>query len=160
MHCNLCGNQRNPGKRPGFYLICRPCYNRKYRLENADKIKEYRIRTAARKIEIDRLYRENNKAKRRAQKAKRKAHKLRATPGWANQVKISIIYEAARKLEQAFGIEYQIDHIVPLVSPFVSGLHCEANLRIVTRAINCAKSNLYWPDMQENLNIKDFESVE
>jgi 5-methylcytosine-specific restriction endonuclease McrA len=160
MHCNTCGNQRNPGKRPGFYLICRPCYNRKYRLENADKIKEYRLKTVARKIEIDKLYRENNKAKRRANKAKRKAQKLRATPKWANQVKISIIYEAARKLEQAFGVQYQVDHIVPLVSPFVSGLHCEANLRIVTREVNCAKSNLYWPDMQENLTLKDFEIAE
>lgn len=65
------------------------------------------------------------------------------TPPWAELEQIARIYRRSRKK----GPDYHVDHIVPLVSPRVCGLHCEANLRIVHRLVNIAKANHYWPDM-------------
>ena len=42
-----------------------------------------------------------------------------------------------------------VDHIVPLQSALVCGLHCEANLEIIPGAANEAKKNYWWPDMPD-----------
>lgn len=72
---------------------------------------------------------------------RRNAKKMMATPSWANHKAINEIYAAANKL----GME--VDHIVPLRSAIVCGLHVEANLAIIPRWSNRKKSNKYWPDM-------------
>lgn len=40
-----------------------------------------------------------------------------------------------------------VDHIVPLQSNWVCGLHCEANLRVIPGAENESKRNFWWPQM-------------
>ena len=82
-----------------------------------------------------------NPAKRTATQMRRHAGKLQATPAWADHAEIARIYAAA-----AF-IGYQVDHIVPLRSKLVSGLHCEANLQLLSAEENLAKSNRHWPEM-------------
>ena len=74
---------------------------------------------------------------------KRRAAALRALPAWANLDAIASIYKAA----QAAGSDYHVDHTVPLVSDYVCGLHCEANLRVVPAVENLRKNNRSWPDM-------------
>ena len=48
------------------------------------------------------------------------------------------------------GEDVVVDHIVPLNHPYVSGLHNEFNLRVITALENAKKSNKYWPDMWED----------
>jgi hypothetical protein len=45
------------------------------------------------------------------------------------------------------GVKWQVDHIVPLISKLVCGLHNEFNLRVITAMENNVKGNRYWPDM-------------
>lgn len=47
------------------------------------------------------------------------------------------------------GIKWQVDHIVPLKSNFVCGLHNGFNLRILTEYENRKKGNRFWDDMPE-----------
>lgn len=49
------------------------------------------------------------------------------------------------KLAKEKGME--VDHIVPLNSDMVCGLHCIDNFQFLTREENARKSNKYWPDM-------------
>jgi hypothetical protein len=49
----------------------------------------------------------------------------------------------------AAGRGVDVDHLVPLRSPVVCGLHCEANLQLLSSVENIRKGNRYWPDMWE-----------
>lgn len=77
--------------------------------------------------------------------AKRRATKLRATPAWADQDAIRNIY-----IEAAY-LQMEVDHIVPLQSKFVCGLHNEFNLQALPVSENRSKGNRHWPDMAEEI---------
>ena len=77
----------------------------------------------------------------------RRANKLNATPAWANEFFISEAYALARLRTKMFGFKWHVDHIVPLKSDLVCGLHVEHNLRVIPATQNLKKRNLYWPDM-------------
>ena len=47
------------------------------------------------------------------------------------------------------GVKWEVDHIVPLASRIVCGLHAETNLRVVPKLVNRIKGNRFWPDMPE-----------
>jgi hypothetical protein len=73
--------------------------------------------------------------------AKRIARKFQATPSWANEEAILTIYAEAARLTRETGVRHEVDHIYPLQSDVVCGLHCEANLQILTKAENIRKGN-------------------
>ena len=73
---------------------------------------------------------------------KRRAALNNAIPAWANEQAILDIYRECRNHP-----DHHVDHIVPLVSKIVCGLHCEANLRIIPAVENYSKNNRRWPDM-------------
>lgn len=71
----------------------------------------------------------------------------RATPKWANLVAIREIYEACEKITKDTGVVHHVDHIVPLTSKIVCGLHNEFNLMVLPALDNIKKGNRHWPDM-------------
>ena len=97
--------------------------------------------------EYEKYYRKNNGGKIRSIRAKRRAAKLRATVVWADFSAIEKIYRKAAILSKITKTKYDVDHIVPLISKIVCGLHCEANLQVIPSVENLKKGNRYWPDM-------------
>lgn len=91
----------------------------------------------------------HGKANRTRLQREREAVQEKATPAWANRFFIEEVYEAAadRNAIRACGTQWEVDHIVPLISPLVCGLHTDANLRIITAFDNRSKRNRHWPDM-------------
>ncbi len=65
----------------------------------------------------------------------------KATPAWANKFFIREAYHLARLRTQATGIKHHVDHIIPLQSDVVCGLHVETNLRVIPASTNIRKSN-------------------
>lgn len=134
----------------------RPRDRRKHRVENMtpEQIERRRARDRVRYQATKDQYRaewrrwaRNNRAKVNADEAARKAEKRRATPAWADHVAITAVYAEAERLTRETGIEHDVDHIVPLRSPIVCGLHVHWNLRAIPTSENCEKGNRWWPDM-------------
>jgi hypothetical protein len=87
--------------------------------------------------------------------ARRKAQRLRATPAWANQFFIDEIYRLARLRTEATGFKWHVDHIVPLRSSRVCGLHVEHNLQVIPAKQNMVKGNRRWPNMPEEVRVSN-----
>ncbi len=79
-----------------------------------------------------------------AWREKRRVRKM--APAWADDFMILEMYDLARRRTESTGIVWEVDHIVPLQSRLVCGLHIEHNLRVVPRKVNREKGNLMWPD--------------
>jgi hypothetical protein len=81
-----------------------------------------------------------NPEKRRFYLAKRRAAELQATPPWADLDAIKAIY-AEQQFYIDLGLDAHVDHIIPLQSETVCGLHVAQNLRIILASDNRRKSN-------------------
>ena len=79
---------------------------------------------------------EHLRQQRRNHKAMRRSGSKRMPP-WADMEAIAAIYRQAKALGKT------VDHIVPLNSRLVCGLHCEDNLRIVSAEENRKKGNKF-----------------
>ena len=54
-------------------------------------------------------------------------------------------YAKAISLTGSTGVQYHVDHIIPLVHPLVCGLHVSSNLQVITQQENQQKSNKFVP---------------
>jgi N-acyl-D-aspartate/D-glutamate deacylase len=125
-------------------------YAQRYYIENAERrlasARAWHAKNKGRVAERHRRWREEKPHYCAAQVQRRAARKLQATPSWADDAKILTLYAEAARLTRETGVRHEVDHIVPLRSKVVCGLHCEANLQILTKAENVAKYNYFSPD--------------
>lgn len=91
--------------------------------------------------------RRRNPAKYTATLAASRAKQLNATPWWIDRGAIEDVYALAELMSRLLGEPYEVDHIVPLRSKKVCGMHVPWNLRVISRKENSAKSNKHWPGM-------------
>lgn len=119
-------------------------YNKKYKKENREKLLEYYKEYDKENKYKRGEYRKSHLVEDAVRSAKRRAKKNSATPSWLTQTdtsKIKSIYKMANSLTKKTGIKHQVDHIVPLVSDIVCGLHVPWNLQVLTASENASKSN-------------------
>lgn len=70
------------------------------------------------------------------------ARKRKAMPAWADKHKILEIYACCAEMNRQSGfVKYHVDHIYPLCSDVMCGLHVHENLRIILAVENQRKSN-------------------
>jgi hypothetical protein len=92
-------------------------------------------------------YVKRNRNKHTARTALYRAMARNAVPAWADLEAMQVVYDRCAQMRQADGQDWHVDHIVPMKSDIVCGLHVENNLAVVLGADNRAKSNRHWPDM-------------
>ena len=113
--------------------------------ENKEQVMQAAATRPAERLRAYRnAWKEANKVQVRADtKARRRKHRD-ATPPWISRRQKSDIrqlYQIAITMTQTTGEQYVVDHIYPLRSDVVCGLHVPWNLRVVTREENQRKSN-------------------
>lgn len=122
-------------------------YKKNYVKNNKDKIKtkdkEYRSRTEVKKARrlYERKYYQENRNKLIAYSCAYDSRVRASRPSWQSQKEINNYYKKAKEN----GLE--VDHIVPIKSDLVCGLHCIDNFQLLTRSENASKGNRHWPDM-------------
>lgn len=121
-----------------------------WRAANADAIRTRKISYAKAQAEPirerGRRWKQANKGKVLANVKLRKHRKRRASPRWltrAHKTAMALFYRAAEALSFWTGKPHHVDHIVPLNSPIVCGLHVPWNLQILTAGANLKKSNRF-----------------
>lgn len=125
-----------------------------YHYENYEKNKETKIKNShewqknnrERYREIAKRCYEKTKHKKFAWQALARAAKRNAVPKWINEElkqEIQKFYIEARSKTKETGINYEVDHIVPLMGENVCGLHVPWNLRVITAHENRVKRNKF-----------------
>ena len=158
------GFNKHSRTKDGLQNTCKVCIKLQYEASKKTGLTAMQKQRLLRKdavLESSRRYREkhrdvinakrkeyvkNNRAKINARKAKYRAIKLQATPDWLTKddfEKIEHFYIEARKLSLQTGVQYHVDHIVPLRGDLICGLHVPWNLQILTARENRLKKNKY-----------------
>ena len=128
---------------------------RRWRAANPDKVKESNRKRATAKREwaqrnrektqaSKKRWREDNKDYHAAYTRSRKKRMKQATPSWLtpeHQEAIDDIYDQRDIISQLTGVEYHVDHIVPLKGARVWGLHVPWNLQLLPADENRRKNN-------------------
>jgi hypothetical protein len=142
-HCIACDNERT-----------RPAEQRKAATKNYYEANKQKCMDASAKwrkasgmsYEYTKRSRARNPALIYFSNAKRHAAKLQRTPSWLNAghwLEIECVYKYCSSL-RAIGLDYEVDHIVPLQGKTVSGLHAPLNLQVITGVENASKGNRLW----------------
>jgi hypothetical protein len=140
-------------KSDGLCSVCKSCNYEsvaKWQKDNADKCnentKKWQEQNPSKVTATAKNYSMNNKGKVNANTAKRAAVKLQRTPKWLSKLhfkQIGIFYDSASMLTEELGIEFEVDHIIPLRGDNVSGLHVPWNLQVITAKENRVKGSKY-----------------
>lgn len=170
--CSRCSQSKDatlfpkaPTCKDGYRSYCKSC--NKLRVRKYQQSEEGRavVNEASRRwskenrqkvLLIKKKWRDNNKEKQAAAKASwkkrnkgltaaycaaRRARVKQAIPNWYNKREVQRLYKKAGML----GL--QVDHIVPLKSKYVCGLHVANNLQLLSPDENAKKGNFWWPGM-------------
>ena len=93
----------------------------------------------------------------------KRALSFKAIPAWSrkstNRRKILRIYIDAQIRNITSRSKFQVDHIIPLYSEYVCGLHVHENLQVLSSLRNQAKSNLFSPYREVNGRIYPYFKV-
>ena len=111
--------------------------------KKAIKDKKYQVQNLEKFNARTKKWRDANPGKERERVVRRRAAKASRTPPWLNaghHFEMECIYKYCAAL-RGIGLNYHVDHIIPLRGDFVSGLHAPWNLQVLTATENLTKSN-------------------
>ena len=136
---------RHSATKDGWRSKCKECRRLEhisYRESNKDKIRIIqKICDNRKKTNKDYIL------TKRSKDSRRRAQKVGATPEWLTDEHMSQIkefFEICKLFEIYTGQKYHVDHIVPLKSDTVCGLHVPWNLAVLSEKDNIKKSNIFY----------------
>jgi len=159
IECRKCGERKpltefnkDASKKLGVRRICKPChrteaaeYAAPRQAEYVARAKRWYAENKPRKKAYDAEWRKEYLQRRRdyflAKTNVRRRRTRMAMPPWANKFFMEEAYRLATLRTQLTGIEWDVDHIVPILGRNVCGLHWEGNLQVIPRAVNQSKGN-------------------
>lgn len=158
--CSVCGETKDFeffGKRKnrpdGHRSECKSCqsiYRKRHFEANKEKQLEqgrrWKTENREKVLEYSKSYAKEHKDVRNALQSKRHAKKVSSSimegDEW-NDLFIDEIYNLRKVRSEETGIEWHVDHIVPLQGKIVSGLHVWYNLQCIPARLNLIKKNSF-----------------
>lgn len=137
-HCIQCLTEKN--KSPAFRAYYKKYY-RQYKDNQSEETRAYR--SAIQRHKYRTKWRFNARHNSRLRKRRVKRATLQCP---LDKIKVQQLYLDAKRLRAETGENFNVDHIIPIVHDKVCGLHCFANLRIVTFEENAGKGNTFDQD--------------
>jgi hypothetical protein len=132
-------------------------YHEKNREDRNQKSRSYRLRNIDKVLKDGRIFSRNhyliNKEYYWLKKQKRRAVCLRASPAWADVEVMTQVKKDAKTATNALGIQFSVDHMVPLRGVdsqgqhIVCGLNWEGNMQVIPLSSNKSKGNRHWENM-------------
>lgn len=107
--------------------------NKKWANENKEKNKE-----------LKKVWTKNNRHLVNQKEARRRAGKQKRIPKWFGELDEFVFSEGfslAKKRKDSTGIEWHVDHMIPMHAKEASGLHCASNIQVIPSALNTKKQN-------------------
>ena len=159
--CSICKVEKpadaftpRKGIKRGRVYACRDCrryQSNKWSAANREKRREYvrafRLRHLESEKERVRRYSKDNNAYMNFRNQYRYAMQRMAVPKWNETFIMKEAYLLASLRTKCTGVPWQVDHVVPIQSSLVCGLHVHNNLRVVEACENHSKGNRHWPEM-------------
>ena len=109
-----------------------------------DRARRYRLRNKAVVADTKRRYYNQNREKYASYRDKRRAAELQSIPSWFGEFDELVVMEAHElavwRLHET-GIEWHVDHMVPLIAKKCCGLHCAENIQVIPALMNLQKNN-------------------
>jgi len=103
-------------------------YERTWRNNNSDKIKAYKSAYVAKNIEAYRVYSRNRRAR------------IKKSPGALSKGIVAFLLKQQKGIcpccNQPLGLDYHVDHIIPLA---LGGLNCDSNVQLLRAVCNKQK---------------------
>lgn len=121
---------------------CRECANQ-YRMDNREHYIALKQKWD-RESNWHKTYYPQHRADYVARCAARRSGVLLRTPTWLTKKQkqeIRCFYTQAEMLKSTLGVDFNVDHVVPLHGKNVSGLHVPWNLQVILASVNKSKGN-------------------
>lgn len=119
---------------------CKQCVKE----DTANRLANWHLKNKTRRNLAAKARYHKNPAAALARWHKRRAIKIKATPKWLTEShweQIRDKFKDRQRLSAASGETYHVDHVIPLNSPIVCGLHVPWNLRVLSEAENLRKAS-------------------
>lgn len=119
-------------------------YQQRYYEDHRDKFALYRKDNPDKFRDKSRHWREMNPEKVKARNSKRRAYQIQAvTSGFSewDEFVIQEAYDLTRQRDTETGVNWHVDHMIPLRAKQACGLHCAANIQIIPAKMNLEKRN-------------------
>jgi hypothetical protein len=130
---------------------CAPCEKRR---ANVESVQKWRVENEEHYRETKRNHYLNNKEQYAERVKKRRAALDERTPKWLSESQLEQIqafYKKAKRIKKLTGVDYHVDHIVPLQGDKVSGLNVPWNLQLLTADQNDGKGIKFDHDDPNNI---------
>ena len=153
-------NKRYHANKERYLAACKVRYYAN-RQQRRDKARDWYTRNKDRHKETSKRWAERNREKllayhrewskgRTAQTsaslARRRAAQKRAIPKWADTKLIADVYKESARITKETGTRHHVDHIFPIRSTVVCGLHVHYNLQVLPMIENLKKGNKFAPE--------------
>lgn len=114
---------------------------KRYREENPDYYANYYIKNKDHYNKLAKQHYEENKDNYFAKSLKRNKRKKESTPSWVTRGDFKELIDLRNQMRDATGLDWDIDHIIPLNAKYASGLNCKENLQVIPALLHKKKGN-------------------